>query len=123
MRKESKAERAAWSKHFGDAVAGPSKYGNEKAGKYDSGHEAEVAGKLAALERCGQIKALKEQVSFTLVEGVGRIRPIRYIADFTWIGMDGKLNIGDAKGWNKDKVYRLKKKLMKLMLGLDIQEL
>jgi len=122
MRKETKAERKAWSEHFGLETTEPSKYLNERAGKYASKHEAEVAANLAALERGGKIKNVQEQVGFTLVEGNGRLRPIRYVCDFTWITPDGKLHIGDAKG-AKTAIYRMKKKMMTLLLGLEIEEL
>lgn len=121
MRRETKAERAAWSKHFGDAVAGPSKYGNEKAGKYDSKHEAETAGKLAALERMGKIKNLKEQVRIVLVPGNGRLRPIVYVADFTYFDLEDVLHVLDAKGF-KTQVYRLKKRMAALLLDVIIEE-
>jgi hypothetical protein len=118
-----KAERDAWTAFVdGKVEAKPNKYAAERSGKYASKHEADVAGKLATWQRIGAITELKEQVSFTLVEGQSPIRPIRYVADFTWME-GGKLHIGDAKGYTKNQVYRLKKKLMKLLLGLDIKEL
>lgn len=121
MRRESKAERAAWSKHFGDEVAGPSKYGNEKEGKYHSKYEAEVAGKLAALEHMGKITNLKEQVRIVLVPGNGRLRPIIYVADFTYLDLDGGLHVLDAKGF-KTAIYRLKKRMAALLLDVTIEE-
>lgn len=121
MRRETKAERAAWSKHFGDAVAGPSKYGNEKAGKYASKYEAEVAGKLAALERMGKIKDLQEQVRIVLVPGNGRLRPIVYVADFIYYEPNGVKHVVDAKGF-KTATYRLKKRMAALLLNVIIEE-
>lgn len=118
-----KAEREAWTQFIdGTKAAKPNKYGAERCGKYASKREADVAGQLATLQRCGKITELKEQVSFTLVEGVEPMRGIRYVADFTWME-NGILHIGDAKGYTKNQVYRLKKKLMKLLLGLEIEEL
>jgi hypothetical protein len=118
-----KAERAAWTAHItGEQTPKPSKYSNQPTEGYASKHEAEIAAKLHALARCGQITELAEQVPITLVEGKNGIRPIIYVADFTWIE-NGKLRVGDAKGYNKNKVYILKKKLLKLLHGLDIQEL
>lgn len=128
MRRESSKERAAWTAHIegSEATAAP-KYRNRKVqfnGKwYASQREANEAAKLQWMAAKGVIREYREQVGFTLVEGDGKIRPIRYIADFTWIDPEGKLCVADAKGYNKDKVYRLKKKLMKLLLGIDIQEL
>jgi Protein of unknown function (DUF1064) len=123
MRRETKQERAAWSAYFGDEVKEPSKYGNEKTGKYASKHEAEVAANLTALERAGKITNLQEQVGFTLVEGNGKIRPIRYVADFVWKSPDGEKHVGDAKGFSKNRVWIMKKKMMKLLLGLEVEEL
>lgn len=122
-RLSQKAEREAWTAWAENREAAkPNKYSAERFGKYASKREAEWAGKLAALERAGKISDLKEQVPFTLVEAVKPMRPIKYVADFTWIE-DGVMHIGDAKGYTKDKVYRLKKKMLKLLLGLDIEEL
>jgi hypothetical protein len=121
--RERRGEREAWTRFIdGGEAKKENKYGAERSGKYASKHEADVAGKLATLERLGVISELKEQVSFTLVEGVGRIRPIKYVADFTYIEQ-GSLVIADAKGYLKNPVYRLKKKLMKLLHDLDILEL
>ena len=121
--RERRGDRDAWTRFIdGGEAKKPNKYGAEREGKYASKHEADVAGKLATLERMGAITDLKEQVYFTLVEGKGRIRPIRYIADFTFLE-EGKLIVADAKGYNKNQVYRLKKKMMELILGYEIREL
>lgn len=124
MRRESKAVREAWTAHVeGRAAAPEAKYGNERTGNYASGHEAAVAADLAALERGGKIYELREQVKFTLVEGNGKLRPIRYIADFVWIDEDGRTVVGDAKGYSKNQVWRLKQKMMKLLLGIEVRVL
>lgn len=121
MRRETKAERAAWSKHFGMEVKEPSKYFNERKGKYASGHEAEVATNLAALEKQGDISDLKEQVRITLVPGNGKIRSIVWVADFVYLDLEGKTHYIDAKGC-RTPVYRLKKRLLQLLHNLDIEE-
>ncbi len=129
-KRETKAERAAWSKHFGLETKEPSKYANERKGKYASGYEAEVAANLSALENSGAISNLKEQVPYVLIKGAyvvldGErvcIRDIKYVADFVWDTPDGKTHIGDAKG-TKTAMYKMKKKMMRLLLGLDIEEL
>jgi hypothetical protein len=123
MRRETKAERDAWTEHVEGLQVVRPKYGNVRSGKYASKHEAEVAANLAALERGNLIENLREQVSFTLVEGRGKLRPIRYVADFTYEDDLGVMHICDAKGYAKNPVYRLKKKLLKLLHGLDIEEL
>lgn len=122
MRRESKAERAAWTKFVSmQDEPKPSKYGNERAGKYASKHEADVAMKLDALHRAGQINNLGEQVRFTLVEGRGRVRPVIYIADFVYFDLSGQRHVLDAKGF-KTQMYRLKKRMMELIHDIDVEE-
>ena len=124
MRRESKQERAAWTAHVeGTAVVPANKYGAERAGKYASKHERDVATSLAALAACGKIMDLQEQVSYTLVAGQGKIRPIRYVADFVYYDAQGTPHVCDAKGYAKNPVYRLKKKLLLLLHGIQIEEL
>lgn len=123
MRRESSAERAAWTAHIqGTPAVRANKYGAQRSGKYASKYEEAIAGKLAVLQLVGDITELREQVSYTLVPGNGKIRPIKYIADFVYIE-GGKTVVADAKGFTKDKVYRLKKKLMLLLHGIEIIEL
>lgn len=122
-RRESANERAAWTAHFeGGTINVSNKYGAERSGKYASKHEAQVVSDLAALAAAGHIQDLREQVSFTLVPANGKLRSIRYIADFTfWEG--GLFVVADAKGFAKNPVYRLKKRLLAHMHGFEIREL
>jgi len=126
MRRERKQEREMWTAFVqGDGgEAKVNKYGAERTGKYPSKHEAEVAANLAALERAGKIRNLKEQVRIVLVPGDGKLRPIVYVADFTWESLDGAFHVVDAKSSYTAKmpVYRLKKRLLKLLHGVDIEE-
>lgn len=120
-----KAEREAWTQ-FVDGTKStptdaPSKYFNERAGKYASKHEADTAGKLAALQQAGMISELKEQVRIILVPGQPPLKPILYIADFTYIDAVGKFHVLDSKGF-KTQVYRLKKRLAALLLNIEIEE-
>jgi len=120
MRRESKSEREAWTAHIEGRQEKVSKYGNERC-QYASKHEAEQATKLWALESRGLIKDLQEQVRITLVPAKGKLRAITYIADFEYYDLDGRRHIVDAKGF-KTPVYRLKKKMAQLLLGLEIEE-
>lgn len=123
VRRETSAERAAWTAAVaGVQAARPNKYGAVRTGKYASKHESDIATHLSILAHCGAISDLREQVSYTLVPGNGKIRPIKYIADFVYVA-DGLTVVADAKGYSKDKVYRLKKKLMALLHGIEIVEL
>lgn len=122
MRKETKAERAAWTEHFlGGKQVKPSKYKAVRTEGYASKRERDVAAKLWALERAGKISGLCEQVPFVLVEGKGKVRGIKYVADFTYTE-DGRQIVADAKGCCTP-VYILKRKLMFLLLGITVLEL
>jgi Protein of unknown function (DUF1064) len=122
MRRESSKEREAWTALIEGRKPVENKYGNDRSKRYASKHEADTAMKLGALERAGYIAELREQVSFTLVEGKGKIRPIKYVADFVYqVPLTGTTHVVDAKGC-KTPVYRLKRKLAALMLGIVIEE-
>lgn len=98
------------------------KYGNEKVcrgGKrFDSKHEAAVYEELRLRCMAGEYLGLGLQVVFYLPGG------IKYLADFVAITKDGGIEVMDAKSeaTRRDKVYRLKKRLMKECLGLEIIE-
>lgn len=121
--RERRGERAAWTAFVeGGQVPTPSKYGNQREGKYASKREAAVAASLMALERAGKIKGLREQHPIVLVPSDGKLRAIKYIADFTYIDpADGGFHVLDAKGF-KTQVYRLKKRMAALLLGIEIEE-
>ena len=122
VRRESKQEREMWTALIEARDTVEQKYHNVRAGKYQSKYEAEVAQKLDALYRAGKINNLGEQVPFTLVEGKGRVRPIKYIADFVYFDLKGVRHVCDAKGC-KTAIYRLKKKMMYLLHEIEIEEL
>lgn len=122
MRRESKTDREAWTAFVeGREPVKESKYHSQRAGKYASRHEEQVARDLWALADHGAISDLQEQVRFVLVPGDGKLRAITYVADFVWVE-DGQSVVADAKGY-KTQVYRLKKKMLKLLHGVEIREL
>lgn len=95
---------------------------------FDSKAEAKRYSELQLLVRCGQIRELQMQVRYELVPGVrlageARAKPaITYVADFVYFDVQaGRLVIEDVKGMATD-VYRIKRHLMKALLGLDITE-
>ena len=98
------------------------KYGNrrtEYGGRmYDSAHEADVARQMDFRLRAGDIRGWIPQVEFALPGGV------KYRADFVVLRNDGRYDVVDAKSdaTRKDKVYRLKKRQMKEVLGIEIVE-
>lgn len=121
--RERRGEREAWTAFVeGTAPANPTnKYGAVKKNGYASKREAAHAIVLAALERQGSIRCLREQHAIVLVPGDGKLRPIRYIADFTYIDEHNKFHVVDCKGF-KTPVYRLKKRMAALLLGITIEE-
>jgi hypothetical protein len=121
-------DREAWTAFVeGRAASNPpeSKYNNVRTEfngrSYASVREARHAELLQVLERHNKITDLQYQVGFTLVEGNGRLRPIQYIADFVYKTPDGRTHVVDVKGYDKNRVWRLKRKMMALMLGIEIE--
>lgn len=97
---------------------GKSKYGNKKAGDFDSKKERDYYFTLKIREKAGEITAISRQVSFQL-------SVCRYIADFVWYDLKAKeWVICDVKSaiTKKLPVYRIKFKLMKKELGITITE-
>ncbi len=101
-----------------------SKYHAVMTNGYASKREAKRAEELKILEKTGHITELREQVEYVLAPSViinGRKRPpLRYFADFEYM-YDGKLIVEDVKGVITES-YRIKRHLMKSVLGIDITE-
>lgn len=97
------------------------KYGNRKTQvggiTFDSKHESEVYAGLKLRQRAGDIAAMAMQVRFRLGDR------IEYVADFVVIDAAGA-HVIDAKSeaTRRDKVYRIKKKLMWEKWGIEIEE-
>ena len=95
--------------------------------KFASKKEAEYYKNLLLLKQAGEVIDIKLQPEFELQEGYikdgAKIRPIKYIADFLVVYKDEHIEIIDTKGYRKDKVYLLKKKLFHYKFkGLTIKE-
>ena len=88
----------------------------------DSKWEAERYGQLVMLQRANHIRDLKTQVRFDIV--INEQKVCTYVADFTYyeINQDGseEFIVEDAKGL-ETAVFRLKKKLMKIVNDLEIK--
>lgn len=95
--------------------------------RFQSKLEAERYAELLLLQRAGEIRDLRLQVRFQLVEpclllGARRRSPgIDYVADFTYTTRAGREVIEDVKGHRTD-MYKVKRHMMKAILGLDITE-
>jgi len=94
--------------------------------KFDSKAELKRYLELWALLEIGEIVELRRQPRFELVKKIeldGRTKPaIRYVADFEYLTKSGQRIIEDVKGMITP-VYRMKRHLMKAVLGLEIKEI
>ena len=88
--------------------------------RFDSTFEAERYLDLCWQLKAGLIKDLECQKEFPLV--VNEVNIGKYVADFAYTVVDtGENVVEDAKGV-KTAVYRMKKKLVKALHGIDIKE-
>lgn len=107
-----------------------SKYGNRAVEvdglRFDSQKEAYRWQELKLLERTGAIKDLQRQVPFEIIpaqyDDKGKLaeRKTVYIADFVYVE-NGEMVVEDTKGVRTD-VYKLKKKLMRHVYGIEVKE-
>ena len=113
---------------------GNSKYKNKKVIvdgiKFDSKKESNRYLELKLLEKQGLIKYITRQTRFELQPSYKKngktIRPIYYVADFTYIDVKtGKTMIEDVKSEaTKTQVYKLKKKILEYKYeNLEIKEI
>lgn len=102
--------------------ASKSKYRNKKVEfegiKFDSVKECERYKVLKIKQFGGGISGLELQKVY-LIE-INGVKVCKYKADFTYV-IDGVLVVEDVKGM-KTAVYRLKKKMMKAIYGIEILE-
>ena len=87
---------------------------------FPSQKEAHRYLELKLLERAGVIKDLRLQVPFVLLPKSQYGRAVKYIADFVYTE-DEKQVVEDAKGYRTD-VYKLKRRIMAELLGIEIKE-
>lgn len=89
---------------------------------FDSRKEYRRWQELLLAEKAGVIKGLRRQVKYELLPRVpGKWpRPVYYVADFVY-REDGKEVVEDVKGYKTD-VYKLKKRLMWVVHGIEIRE-
>lgn len=85
---------------------------------FDSKREATRYGALKMLERVKRISNLRTQVKYPLI--VNEIKVCDYVADFVYEEA-GRTIVEDVKGM-RTRIYSVKKKLMKAVLGISILE-
>ena len=114
---------------FGGDNSPANKYHNRKTLydglSFDSGHERDRYAELRLLEKAGDIHDLRLQPVFELLPAIkenGHVvqRAITYRADFSYY-RGGQLVVEDAKGVKTD-AYKLKKKMMRSIHGICVQE-
>ena len=102
-----------------------SKYGNHRIntsdGWFDSKKEYARWGELQLLQKAGEISNLKRQVPYELIPKDGRLRAIKYIADFVYT-QEGREVVEDSKGGVKTRAYMLKWRLMHWRHGISVLE-
>lgn len=111
-----------------------SKYGNRRitvdGETFDSQREYRRWCELRLMEKAGLIKELRRQVKFVLIPAQrsgGKVaeRECAYIADFVYLEKMGlnewKTVVEDAKGC-RTEVYKIKRKLMRYVHGIEVQE-
>jgi len=97
-----------------------SKFGNVSTAGFDSKREHKRFQELQLLERAGEISQLRTQMEFSL--DVCGEHICKYIADFAYT-RDGKRVVEDVKSKaTATPLYRLKKKLMRAIHGIEIVE-
>lgn len=105
----------------------PAKYRNRVTHvdglRFDSAKEARIWGELQLRQKAGELVHLERQARFPLV--VAGLDCGAYVADYAWIEANGEYVVADAKSaiTRRDRVYRLKRKLMRALHGVDIREL
>lgn len=115
------------AKEYRDAFARerkPSKYRNVRTTvdgiTFDSKREAERYGELKTMEAAGVISDLELQPRFPLTVNDERVGT--YVGDFMYHdNEDMRYVVEDAKGVRTD-VYKLKRKLVKAIYDITIQE-
>ncbi|MBQ7912950.1 MAG: DUF1064 domain-containing protein [Clostridia bacterium] len=104
-----------------------SKYGNKKllidGEKYDSRLEYRRHKQLQILEKAGAISGLERQVRFVLIEKREGRRAVSYVADFVYFENDHRVVEDCKSNATKTQAYRIKKKLMAEVHGIEIKEI
>lgn len=118
---------AAYREQYGqpDAAKKPSKYRNKKVTidgiTFDSKAEALRWWDLRQMEREGFITDLERQVRLPLIVQGQKVGV--YIPDFRYRDETGQVVIEDVKSEpTKTPVYRLKKRMVKAIYGIDVTE-
>ena len=86
--------------------------------EFASTREARAWQDLCLIQQAGQISELRRQVPFAL--DINGVHICDYVADFVFV-RSGQQIVQDAKGF-RTEIYRLKRKLMLAIHGIEIIE-
>lgn len=123
--------KAEAERMFGEKAEKAPKYRNKKCQwmgiQFDSIRERDRYITLADLEKQGKISHLRRQVRFQLIpdqwhDGKLVERKVEYVADFVYIDRYGQTIVEDSKGFRKNQVWIIKRKLMLEKYGIQVQE-
>jgi len=93
--------------------------------RFDSKKESRRYSELKLLEKAGEIQALELQPSFKI--DINEKRVCTYKADFEYMDLRGPVErvVEDVKSppTRKNSTYRLKKKLVEAVYGIEIREI
>ena len=116
---------------FGEKAEKAPKYRNKKCRwmgiEFDSIRERDRYIVLADQEKGGWISDLRRQVRFQLIPDQwhnGKLieRKVEYVADFVYRDHYGETVVEDAKGFRKNQVWIIKRKLMLEKYGIRVRE-
>lgn len=112
------------AQEFRDHVAKPSKYRNQPIVldgiRFASKLEARYFSQLKLREKAGEVFYVELQKRYPLI-GPDGLLVATYVADFVfWDQRESRQRIVDLKGIETD-VFKIKKKLMKSLLGLEVE--
>lgn len=109
-----------------DSVAKPKRANKYNAKKtvvdnitFDSMAEAKHYRHLKLLEMAGEVSDVQLQVPFAIT--IGGFLICTYRADFVYFDRDKRRHVVDCKGV-RTREFVMKKKLMKAVLGIDVEE-
>lgn len=105
-----------------------SKYGNIPTMvdgiRFASKSEAEHYARLALQRDAQVVRPARDKVRFFCLQPVFVLSEgITYRADFLVVYEDGRVEVQDVKGGPLTKVYRIKRKLMRSVHGVEIVEI
>lgn len=87
--------------------------------RFASQAEARRYDELKLMEYAGEIRELRVHPAYPIE--INGERVCQYVADFDYLTRDGRLTVEDVKGV-RTEAYRLKRKLMKAVHGIDVRE-